>query len=61
MAAEQVLHIVFRCYEQHVHAGVIHQPVQPFGVERGCVLSLGNIEHDRSPGGEEANANPRLG
>ena len=68
MAAEQVLHIVLRRHEQHVHAGVVHQPVQPFGVERRCVLSLGNIEHDRSPdrsldrplGGEEAKANPAL-
>jgi hypothetical protein len=60
MAAEQVLHIVFGCYEQHVHAGLIHQPVQPLGIERGCILSLGNVEHGRSPGGEEANANSRL-
>ena len=64
MAAEQVLHVVFRCHEQHVHAGVVHQPVQPLGVERRCVLSLGNVEHDRSAdqllGGEEAKANPTL-
>jgi hypothetical protein len=60
MAAEQVLHIVLGRYEQHVHAGVIHQAVQPLRVERRCVLSLGNVEHNWSPGDEEAKANSRL-
>jgi hypothetical protein len=33
MSAEQVLHIVLRGRKQHVDAGVLHQAVEPFGIE----------------------------
>jgi len=32
--AEQILHIVFRGREQHVHAGFVHQAVETLRVER---------------------------
>src|ERR1700733_2864779 len=51
MAAYQVLDIMLRRHDQHVHAGVVHQPVEASGVERGNVLFFGDVEHGRSPCG----------
>jgi len=34
VAAEQVLHIVLRRRDQHIHAGLVHQLVETGGVER---------------------------
>jgi hypothetical protein len=32
--AQQVLHVVFRCGQQNVHAGIVHQAIEPCGIER---------------------------
>ena len=38
MAAEQVLDIMLRGRDQDVDPGLVHQPVEPRGIERGGVL-----------------------
>ena len=48
VAAEQILHVVLGGRDQHVDAGLVHQTVEPRGVERGGGLRLsGYVEHRR--------------
>jgi hypothetical protein len=49
MAAEQVLHIVLRRRDQHVHAGLVHQPVKAGGVKRDRGRSFDGRVHVHSP------------
>src|ERR1700731_1824189 len=50
VAAEQVLHVMLRRRDQNIDARLVHEPVEERGIERGGVLALGDVEHDRSPG-----------
>ena len=34
MAAEQILHVVLRGRDQDVDAGLVHQAIEPSGIER---------------------------
>ena len=50
VAAEQILHVVLRGRDQHVDAGVVHQAVEPIGVERNGGASgglLDDVEHEQ--------------
>ncbi len=50
VAAEQILHIVLGGREQQVDAGLLHQKVEPVGVERnGAARWCGGVEHDSLP------------
>src|SRR5579871_2778860 len=35
MAAEQILHVVLRRGDQQIHAGLVHQTIEPRGIEQG--------------------------
>src|SRR5262249_6423336 len=55
MAAEQILHVVFRGREEDVDPGLVHQTIQPIGVERNCACSLfDDVEHIETPSGSIA-------
>src|SRR5262249_57671389 len=55
MADEPIRHVVFRGREEDVDPGLVHQTIQPIGVERNCACSLfDDVEHIETPSGSIA-------
>jgi hypothetical protein len=50
MPAQEILHVVLRGREQNVHAGVIHQAIEPCGIERDGMRFRGS-DHEGLLGG----------